>query len=276
MPVNVDLSKAWPSGRKRSRAPEPMVMRDAEAATAFHRAGTADGPLIPLYELCSRGIGKLLPPGGTVLDLGSGSGRFLAYLAERRPDAKLTGIELSPPMLRLGKRTLAAEGLSERVRLLRGDMTSCLDLVPAGLNLLSCMLALHQLPSPAELALALRQIAAIRERAGCAVWIADVVRLEDDRAMQQWMAGTPDPDPLFWQDAFASEAAGWTQAELQVALQDAGLEDLRHAVSPLLQAHWAPARGRRPRNDAAWQEAPISKDLRGQVAALRMATRGLP
>lgn len=264
------------AGPERPRVPEPMVMHDPEASAAFHRAGTNGGPLVPLYEVCSRGIGKLLPAGGKVFDLGSGSGRFLAYLAQRRPDATLVGLELSPSMLELGERMLDSEGLSGRVGLVRGDMTSCPDLVPEGLGLISCMLALHQLPSEVELAGALAQVAQIREHTGCAVWLADIVRLADDGAMHEWMAASPDPDPLFWEDAFASEAAGWTQAELTAALEQAGLGDLRHAASPLLQVHWAPARGSEPQPDGAWQELELPTEVRGAVIALRMGLRGLP
>jgi SAM-dependent methyltransferase len=277
MPANFDPSaQTQPGDSKRSRVPEPMVMHEPDAAAAFHRAGSGDGPLVPLYELCARGIGKLLGDGGTAMDLGSGSGRFLAYLAERRPDAQLVGVELSEPMLALGERMLADEGLGDRVRLVHGDMTACLQLVPARLDLLSCMLALHQLPSAVELAGALGQIAAIRERTGCAVWIADIVRLEDDAPMKQWMAQTPDPDPLFWTDAFASEAAGWTEDELAAALEESGLGDLHAAASPLLQVHWAAARDGRPDSDERWRELEMSRELRGRVIALRMGLRGLP
>jgi SAM-dependent methyltransferase len=254
-----------------------MVMQEPEAAVAFDRAGSEEGPLVPQYELCARGMSRLLGSGGTVLDLGSGSGRYLAYLAGRRPDARILGVELSESMLALGEQTLAAEGLGDRVRLLKGDMADCLDLLPEHLDLLSCMLALHQLPSAVELSGALRQIAAIRERTGCAVWISDIVRLEDDKLMKQWMSLTPDADPVFVRDALASEAAGWTQAELTDALEDAGLADLHHCFSPLLQVHWAHAEhgAERERNDD-WQELAMSGELRRRVIALRIGLPGLP
>lgn len=252
-------------------------MHEQEAAAAFHRAGSDDGPLVPQYDLCARGMSKLLSRGGTVLDLGSGSGRYLAYLAARRPDAQILGVELSQPMLALGEQLLAAERLADRVRLAQGDMTDCQRLVPEPLDLLSCMLALHQLPSVVELSGALREIAAIRESAGCAVWISDIVRLEDDTVMKQWMSLTPAVDPAFRRDALASEAAGWTQAELAEALQDAGLGSLHHCYSPLLQVHWASARdsGRRESDDD-WHDPPMSSDLRRRVIALRLGLAGLP
>lgn len=257
--------------------PEPMVMDEPAAAAAFHGAGIDEGPLVPQYELSARGMSVLLPNEGAVLDLGSGSGRYLAYFAERRPDALVLGVELSQPMLVLGEQMLAAEGRGDRVRLLQGDMTDCLSLVPQQLDLLSCMLALHQLPSPAELLAALRQIATIREQTGCAVWISDIVRLDDDKVMKDWMALAPDVDPEFRRDALASEAAGWTRAELSEALQETGLGGLNHCYSPLLQVHWASARdGAERERDADWREIPMSSGVRRRVIALRLGLRGLP
>jgi tRNA (cmo5U34)-methyltransferase len=255
-----------------------MVMDEPRAAAAFDRAGSDDGPLVPQYELCARGMSHLLPAGGTVVDLGSGSGRFLAYFARRRPDARVVGVELSRPMAELGERTLFEEGLGERVQLVQADMTACEPLVPARVDLLSCMLALHQLPSEIELAQALRQVAAIRERTGCAVWLWDLVRLDDDQAITEWMSLASGSDPLFHRDALASEAAAWTAAELIRALSAAGLGELNHGISnpPLLQVHWALARGtERAGRDELWQEVPMSAALRQRVIGLRMGFSGL-
>jgi tRNA (cmo5U34)-methyltransferase len=255
-----------------------MVMDEPRGAAAFDRAGSDDGPLVAQYEVCARRISDLLPADGTVVDLGSGSGRFLAYFAQRRADARVVGVELSRPMVELGERMLSEEGLGDRVALIQADMTACEQALPAQVDLLSCMLALHQLPSEVELLAALRQVAAIRKRTGCAVWLWDLVRLDDDAAIQQWMAQAPDSDPLFHRDALASEAAAWTHAELTDALSEAGLADLRHGIShpPLLQVHWIPGRG--PEQTAAegsWREVAMTSELRRRVIGLRMGFSGL-
>ncbi len=253
-------------------------MDEPQAAAAFDRAGSGDGPLVPQYELCARGMSHLLPAGGTVVDLGSGSGRFLAYFAQRRPDAEVVGVELSGPMGELGKRMLFEEGLGERVRLIEADMTACEDVVPAQVDLLSCMLALHQLPSEVELLQALGQVAAIRGRTGCAVWLWDLVRLADDEAIKQWMAQAQDSDPLFHRDALASEAAAWTHDELTDALAQAGLDDLHHGISrpPLLQVHWALAsEPKRTGQEGVWHEVAMSSALRRRVIGLRLGFSGL-
>jgi tRNA (cmo5U34)-methyltransferase len=255
-----------------------MVMDEPQAAAAFDRAGKDDGPLVAQYELCARGMSHLLPAGGTVVDLGSGSGRFVAYFAQRRPDAHVVGVELSGPMVELGERTLLAEGLGDRVKLVQADMTACEQVVPERVDLLSCMLALHQLPSQVELLQALHQVAAIRERTGCAVWLWDLVRLDDDAAIKDWMSQAPDADPLFHRDALASEAAAWTHAELTDALAQAGLAELRHGISrpPLLQVHWSLARGpKRGGQEGVWHEIAMSSVLRRRVIGLRLGFSGL-
>ena len=46
---------------------------------------------------------------------------------------------------------------------------------------------------------------------------------------------------------------------------------------PLLQAHWAPARGREVLDGKAdWQDVPLPGSMRGRVMALRLGFRGLP
>src|SRR4051812_34459069 len=83
---------------RRAPVPEPMVMEDPEAVAAFDAAGASAPSLIATYDVCARAIDSLLPAGGRMLDLGSGSGVFLEYLAVRRPDVTLTGVDLSAPM----------------------------------------------------------------------------------------------------------------------------------------------------------------------------------
>jgi cyclopropane fatty-acyl-phospholipid synthase-like methyltransferase len=67
-------------------------------------------------------VRRLLPstPVAHVVDLGCGVGASLRYLAERLP-IRGTGITLSPVQAALGRRAIAAAGLSDRVECLEGD-----------------------------------------------------------------------------------------------------------------------------------------------------------
>ncbi|MCB1426505.1 MAG: methyltransferase domain-containing protein [Zhengella sp.] len=70
-------------------------------------------------------IGKLQPPaGGSVLEIGCGTGRNLAAAAARYPCAQLYGIDISAEMLKSAGRTLARSGAMARTRLALGDATA--------------------------------------------------------------------------------------------------------------------------------------------------------
>lgn len=63
-----------------------------------------------------------------VLDLGCGVGASLCYLAKRVP-IRGTGVTLSPVQARLAQQRIAAEALSDRVRVLEGDFAMLPDAV---------------------------------------------------------------------------------------------------------------------------------------------------
>jgi S-adenosylmethionine-diacylgycerolhomoserine-N-methlytransferase len=69
-------------------------------------------------------IGELAPPpGGTVLEIGCGTGRNLIAAARAWPEARLFGIDISEAMLATARAKVARAGLSERIVLAQGDAT---------------------------------------------------------------------------------------------------------------------------------------------------------
>ncbi len=64
------------------------------------------------------------PPGGTVLEIGCGTGRNLILAARRFPDARFYGLDISAEMLATAKTSIARAGLSDRITLAQGDATS--------------------------------------------------------------------------------------------------------------------------------------------------------
>ncbi|NGO50630.1 class I SAM-dependent methyltransferase [Allomesorhizobium camelthorni] len=65
-----------------------------------------------------------VPPGGTVLELGCGTGRNLIQAARRYPDARFFGIDISHAMLETASAAVARYGLSGRTALAKGDATA--------------------------------------------------------------------------------------------------------------------------------------------------------
>ncbi|MEI9407782.1 class I SAM-dependent methyltransferase [Mesorhizobium salmacidum] len=64
-----------------------------------------------------------VPPGGTVLELGCGTGRNIILAARAYPDARFFGLDISAEMLETAGKAIDREGLSDRVTLARGDAT---------------------------------------------------------------------------------------------------------------------------------------------------------
>lgn len=90
------------------------------AATFYDLTTEADSSLAGDVDLYA----AMAPPGGSVLELGSGTGRVSLALAER--GLKVLGIDLSPTMLAQAEAKLAqaAPDVAARVRFRRGDMAA--------------------------------------------------------------------------------------------------------------------------------------------------------
>lgn len=70
-------------------------------------------------------IRRLAPPdGGTVLEVGCGTGRNLILAARRYPEARFYGFDISEAMLETARANIAKAGLSDRVTVAQGDATN--------------------------------------------------------------------------------------------------------------------------------------------------------
>lgn len=64
------------------------------------------------------------PAGGTVLEIGCGTGRNLVRTALAYPSARIYGIDISEEMLKTARAQIAAAGLDDRITVAQGDATS--------------------------------------------------------------------------------------------------------------------------------------------------------
>jgi ubiquinone/menaquinone biosynthesis C-methylase UbiE len=249
-----------------------MVMDESRGVAEYDQAG--ETAQVPLHHCSALALSRLLPKGGVLLDLGCGSARLLARLARGRPDLRCVGLDLSEPMLKTGRRLLAQQDVADRVELRSGDITTFDDELPPSLDLVSCNLALHQLPSEELLERCLEAIARTRQRTGCGVYIFDLTRLRNSRSWPAMMSLAVVPGAVFLRDSIASERAAFTFAELTCLLQRASLGDLQHArAGPLseYQVHWVARRDFRP--SGLWQEVPLAQ---GTGLATRVVLRSFP
>ena len=63
------------------------------------------------------------PSGGTILEVGCGTGRNLILAAKRYPNAKLYGFDISKEMLVTARSSIERAGLSDRITVAEGDAT---------------------------------------------------------------------------------------------------------------------------------------------------------
>lgn len=63
------------------------------------------------------------PPGGSVLEIGCGTGRNLVLAARRHPGCRLFGLDISAEMLASAQRAVVMERIADRVALAQADAT---------------------------------------------------------------------------------------------------------------------------------------------------------
>jgi len=245
------------------RKPEPSsLMQEEHNVEGFHAEGSDNGALIPLYHFNARAMSHLMPPGGTLLDLGSGSGQFLRHLARCRPDIQIIGMDLSEPMVRLGNRSLNGAGLGNRVVLRSGDMTQFSSMVPSSIDVISSIFSLHHLPTIDDFEKCCKEIRHVRSTTSCAVWLFDHARPRHRRTLEEFPEiFTPASSLLFKQDSRNSLEASWSFDEL-CRTGDRLLGRMNHELArvlPLYQIHWVHAAGRTKHGDDHWLEPELSK-----------------
>jgi S-adenosylmethionine-diacylgycerolhomoserine-N-methlytransferase len=72
------------------------------------------------------------PPGGSILEIGCGTGRNLIGAARRYPDARLFGVDISQEMLQTALSTVSSMKLERRVTIACADATSFGPLLSLG------------------------------------------------------------------------------------------------------------------------------------------------
>jgi SAM-dependent methyltransferase len=90
-----------------------------------------------------------LAPGPEVLEVGSGPGRLAVKLAEEAPGVRVTGLDLSPEMVRRAGALVASAGVSDRVAFQVGDVAS-LPFPDVRFDAVVSTLSLHHWRDPAR------------------------------------------------------------------------------------------------------------------------------
>lgn len=210
------------------RVLEPELMEDEQQVSAYAKADFAEENqgFVDRFREYFPDFSE-----GHVFDLGCGPGDIPIRFARMFPKCFVTGIDASAPMIRWAERTVAEEGLSDRITF-RGEKFQDL----AGANLADAVISnslLHHLPNPLQFWNRLRQLV----KPGAPVLVMDLLRPESPeaaRALVDQYAGD-EPDVLR-RDFYNSLLASFTEDE--VTSQLARMNLTRLLIDVIDDRHW--------------------------------------
>jgi S-adenosylmethionine-dependent methyltransferase len=140
------------------------------------------------YELTLRYLDQYLPPKGSILDVGAGTGRYAIKLAER--GYTVTAADLSPALVEECERGVREQQLTDRVQVLIADARDLHALPPNAFDAVLMLGPLYHLVEESDRQLALRQ-ARDRLKPGALIFAALLSRLgvlaDLVRKMPEWI-----------------------------------------------------------------------------------------
>lgn len=127
-------------------------------------------------ELITEGIARRYPDLQSVLDIGCGAGNYSVKLAQKRPNADYTLVDLSQPMLDRALLRVGAEAKG-RVEVYKGDFRS-IDLGGRKFDVIIATAVLHHLRDDDDWEAAFSKLYGLLNDGG-SLWIFDLVQQSD-------------------------------------------------------------------------------------------------
>jgi len=207
---------------------EPEVMDDPEQASAYAQADfeRENQEFVERFLAAFPDLTE-----GHIVDLGCGPADIPIRLARALPRCRITGIDASLPMIRLGEQAIIDAGLVDRITL-RCERIQSLVL-PELVDAVVSNSLLHHIPNPLRFWLAVKQLA----RPGSYALVMDLLRpaSTDDAAalVDQYAANEP---AILRRDFYNSLLAAFTEDEVAAQLAEMNLSRLLIDVPD--DRHW--------------------------------------
>ena len=211
-----------------TRVLEPEVMDDPEQALAYAKAN---------FEEENQGFvdrfRKSYPDltEGHVLDVGCGPADIPIRFIRALPGCRVTGIDASSQMIRLGEEAVRAGGLGDRIALRCARLQDFTLPEPADAAISNSLL--HHLPNPLQFWYQLKKLV----RPGSFVLVMDLLRPESPEMAQAIVGRYAAQEPaILRRDFYNSLLAAFTEDE--VAAQLAELNLSRLLIDVVDDRHW--------------------------------------
>lgn len=198
------------------RRPEPELMDDEQQAIAYAHADFSTSNQLYVDSLVRDFPTHLC----TVVDIGCGPADVVIRLAKAAPEARITALDGSGPMIALGRSAARAADVDDRLTLLHTRIPG----PPPASQSFDAVLSkdlLHHLPDPRVLWNEVKRLG----RPGAAVYVMDLVRPDSEetaRAMVKEGAGSE--HPILQHDFYQSLLAAFTMDEVRAQVAAAGLD----------------------------------------------------
>lgn len=213
------------------RTLEPELMDDPGQALAYARAdfSTENQAFVDLFRSRFPHFAK-----GHVLDLGCGPADIPIRLVRDCPGCRVTAIDGSPAMIRLGEDAVRAAGLGDRIALWCRRLQD-LELDERAESVISNSL-LHHMPKPLEFWDGIKRSV----KPGGVVLVMDLARpgstAHAQAIVERYALGEA---PILRRDFYRSLLAAFTEEEVRMQLADADLKQLM--VQQIDDRHWIAA-----------------------------------
>ena len=156
------------------RVLEPEVMDTWEDAVEYDSMDFTDVNT----SFAERAL-ELAPPSGTILDVGTGSGRIPILILQRRPDFEVIAIDLSENMLRIGQQNVRRAQMEDKIVLRLLDAKN-LPFPDGSFDMVISNSLAHHLPDPLPFFEEIPRVL----KADAGLLIRDLIRPETERDVE--------------------------------------------------------------------------------------------
>jgi len=213
-----------------SRILEPEVMDSPQEAVDYDSMDHAEVNRRFVADFLQ--AAGALPPGGEILDLGTGTAQIPIELCRTAPQARIVAVDLAESMLAVGRRNVERAGLTGRITLARVDAKT-LPYPDARFAAVMSNSIVHHIPEPRRvLAEAVRVLAP----AGL-LFVRDLMRPDDDESVLRFVDAYAGGANRHQRQMFeASLRAALSLDEIREMMASQGLDPA--AVQPTSDRHW--------------------------------------
>lgn len=207
---------------------EPELMDDPEQALAYARADFSDENqgFVDKFREYHPDFSS-----GHIVDLGCGPADIPIRFLRALPDCRVTGVDASAPMIRLGEEAVQAAGLAGRIALRCERFQAYKPAEPADAAISNSLL--HHVPNPLHFWHELKRLV----KPGSCVLVMDLLRPESPEEAQaivdRYAEGEP---PVLRRDFYNSLLAAFTEDEIAAQLAELNLSRLLIDVPD--DRHW--------------------------------------